>query len=86
MKWFLVMDVFLEIQSDNDLEFTGRFMMETLEALNIHHVTSTFYHPQSSNIERYHRVLGDISSEKLKDNLTTWDLHLNQQLEQLALV
>lgn len=71
---------FLEIQSDNGLEFTGRFMKETLEALNIHHVKTTFYHPQSSKIERYHRVLGDVLSKKLQDDLSTWDLHLNQTI------
>lgn len=42
---------------------------------------TSFFRPQSNGkIERYHRVLVDIMSKKLKDNLNTWDIHLNQTL------
>ena len=71
----------LEIITDNGSENINRVDRETLEALNIHHVQTSFYHPQSnSRIERFHRTLHDILSKKLKDNLSTWDLYINQTL------
>ena len=69
----------LEIITDNGSENINRVVRETLEALNIHHVQTSFYHPQSnSRIERFHRTLHEDQSKKLKDNLSTWDLYLNQ--------
>lgn len=44
-------------------------------------MTPSFYHPQSNeNIERFHKTLHNILSKKLKDDLSTWDLYLNQTL------
>ena len=71
----------LEIVTDNGSENVNRKVKETLEALNIHHVKTSFYHPASnSKVERFHRVLHDVLSKKLKNDVTTWDLHLNQAL------
>ena len=36
----------LEIVTDNEGENVNRKMQETLQALNINHVTTSFYHPQ----------------------------------------
>ena len=56
-------------------------MKETLEALNISHVTTSFYHPQSnSKVERFHRTLHDVLSKLIDDNVDKWDLFLNQAL------
>ena len=47
----------------------------------MHHVKTSLYHPASnSKVERFHRVLHDILAKKLKDNVNTWDLYLNQAL------
>ncbi|MCG8078877.1 MAG: DDE-type integrase/transposase/recombinase [Candidatus Thiodiazotropha taylori] len=71
----------LEIVTDNGSENVNRVMRETLEALNINHVRTSIYHPQSnSKIEKFHATLHDILSKKLKDDLSTWDLYLNQTL------
>lgn len=71
----------LEIITDNGSENINRVVRETLQALNIHHVTTSFYHPQgNAKVERFHRTLHDVLSKKLKDNLNTWDVYLNQTL------
>jgi transposase InsO family protein len=71
----------LELLMDNGTENVNRKMKETLNYLRIKMTLTTFFRPQSNGkIERYHRVLVDIMSKKLKDNLNTWDIHLNQTL------
>ena len=71
----------LEIITDNGSENINRVVRETLQALNIHHVTTSFYHPQgNAKVERFHRTLHDVLSKKLKDNFNTWDVYLNQTL------
>ncbi|MCG8033371.1 MAG: DDE-type integrase/transposase/recombinase [Candidatus Thiodiazotropha taylori] len=71
----------LEIVSDNGSENVNKKVKETLEALNIHHVKTSLYHPASnSKVERFHRVLHDVLAKKLKDNVTSWDQFLNQAL------
>ncbi|MCG8049023.1 MAG: reverse transcriptase domain-containing protein, partial [Candidatus Thiodiazotropha endolucinida] len=53
----------LEIVTDNGSENVNRVMRETLEALNINHVRTSIYHPQSnSKIEKFHATLHDILS------------------------
>ena len=71
----------LELVTDNGTENVNRVMKETLRTLNIHHVTTSFYRPQSNaKVERFHRTLHDILAKKLADRLDTWDLYLNQVL------
>jgi transposase InsO family protein len=51
----------LELCSDNGTENINYKVKETLEALNIHHVKSSYYHPQSNaKVERFHHTLHDI--------------------------
>lgn len=71
----------LQIVTDNGSEFENRVVNETLEALNIDHVTTSFYHPQSNaKVERFHRTMHDILSKLIDNNLNRWDLYLNQAL------
>ena len=56
-------------------------MKEVFAKLNIHHVTTSFYHLQSNaKVERFHRTLHDVLSKLLKDDSTVWDLYLNPAL------
>ena len=71
----------LQIVTDNGSEFENRVVNETLAALNVDHVTTSFYHPQSNaKVERFHRTMHDILSKLIDDNLNKWDLYLNQAL------
>ena len=71
----------LEIITDNGTENENKVVRETLQELNISHVKTSFYHPQSNaKVERFHRTLHDVLAKKLEDDLTTWDVHLNQTL------
>ena len=71
----------LQIISDNGTENVNSTVKETMEALNIDHVTTSFYHPQgNAKIERFHRTLHDILAKKINENASTWDLLLNQTL------
>lgn len=71
----------LAIVSDNGSENVNRVMKETCSQLNIHHILTSVYHPQSnSKVERFHRTLHDILAKKVSEDPSTWDLHLNQTL------
>ena len=69
----------LELLRDNAGENVSQIIQETLNALKSNQITTSFYHPQSNaKIEIFHRTLHDILSKKMKDNIQTWDLYLNQ--------
>ena len=71
----------LELVTDNGSENVNRVVKETLDTLNIHHITTSYYHPGSnSKVERFHRTLHDILAKRLQDGQDVWDLHLNQVL------
>ena len=71
----------LQIITDNGTENINRVMKETLETLNISHVTTSYYHPQSNaKVERFHRTLHDVLAKKLENDTSTWDIYLNQTL------
>ena len=54
---------------------------ETLQNLNIHHVTTSVCNPKANGkVERFHRTLHDILAKRLQGDQTAWDLHLNQVL------
>ena len=49
----------LKLVSDNGTENVNEIMRETIMSLNIKHITTYPYHPQSnSKVERFHRFLG----------------------------
>lgn len=74
----------LEILSDNGSENINQVVKETLDTLNIHHVTTSYYHPQSNGlIERYHCTLVDVISKKIHTDSGSWDMFLNQALAAL---
>ena len=71
----------LQIVTDNGSENVNKVVQETMRSLNIHHVQTSVYHPQSNaKVERFHRTLHDVLSKKLSENQQTWDLFLNQAL------
>ena len=71
----------LQIVSDNGPEHVNNVMKQTLDSLNVHHVTTSFYHPQSNGkVERVHRTMHDILAKKIGSNEMSWDLHINQML------
>lgn len=71
----------LQLVSDNGSENVNKVMKEVMERLNIDHVRTSVYHPQSNaKVERFHRTLHDILAKKVSQNPQTWDLHLNQAL------
>ena len=71
----------LQIVTDNGSENANRIVRETMQALNIDHVFTSFYNPKgNAKVERFHRTLHDVLAKRLNGNLTTWDLHLNQAL------
>ena len=52
-----------------------------MEALNVSHITTSFYHPQSNaKVERFHRTLHDMLAKLIDDHVDRWDLYLNQAL------
>ena len=71
----------LEIVTDNGTENVNKAVRETLEAMNIHHVKTSYYSPQSNGkVERFHRTMVDVMAKKIQENVQTWDLYLNQTL------
>ena len=71
----------LVLVSDNGTENVSQIMKETLEALNIKHITASVHHPQSNTkVESFHRTLHDVLSKRIAENYETWDQYLNQAL------
>ena len=64
----------LELLTDNGSENVNQVMKETLAAMNIHHVTTSFYHPKSAGmVERSHPTLISIISKKIATEGNSWD-------------
>ena len=71
----------LEIVSDNGTENVNRKVQETLDAMNIHHIKTSYYCPQANGrVERFHRTLHSVMMKKIQEDVQTWDLYLNQTL------
>ena len=55
----------LQIVTDNGTENVNKVVKDTMQSLNIHHVLTSVYHPQSNaKVERFHRTLHDVLSKK----------------------
>ena len=71
----------LELVTDKGSENCNKIVKETVEALNIHHVRTSYYSPQSnSRVEHLHHTLYEVLAKKLLDGQDTWNIHLNQVL------
>ena len=63
--------------SDNGAEAMGGPFQETLKELNIKHITTTFYRPQSNGRnERAHITCNDILSKQCAEEPNIWDAYL----------
>ena len=50
-------------------ENINKRMKETLEDLNVNHVTTSFYHPQrNGKVESVHRTIHDVLAKKIGNN------------------
>ena len=80
-EYFLGFGCPLQIVTVNGSENVNKVAQETMRSLNIHHVQTSVYNPQSiAKVERFYRTLHDVLSKKLSENQQTWDLFLNQAL------
>ena len=71
----------LEIVSDNGTENVNRKVQETLDAMNIHHIKTSYYCPKANGrVERFHKTLHSVMMKKIQEDVQTWDLYLNQTL------
>ena len=71
----------LEIVTDNGVENVNEIMRETMASLNIKHINTSPYHPQSNTkVKRFHCFLGDILSKLTERDRHNWNLYLTQAL------
>ena len=71
----------LQLVTDNGTENVNKVFEETLAKLNIDHVLTSVYHPQSNpKVERFHITLHDILAKKVASDPQTWHLNLKQAL------
>lgn len=57
----------LELVTDNGFENVNKVVKETFHSPNIHHVTTSYYHPNSnSKVESFQRTLHDILAKRLQ--------------------
>lgn len=62
----------LQVLTDNGSEFVNSTFKEALASLNITHVRTSIYRPNSNGkLERSHRALMDVLSKKIQDNMHT---------------
>ena len=65
----------LELVTDNGTENVNEIMKETINSLNIKHVTTSLYNPQSNaKVERFHRSLADILAKLADGENENWDI------------
>ena len=71
----------LQLLIDNGPENVNKIMKKTLKDLNVDHVTTSFYHPQSNGkVERFYRTMYDVLAKKIGNNEQSWDIYFNQML------
>ena len=74
----------LELVSDNRPENVNEIMRQTVKSLNIKHIVTSPYHPQSkAKVERFHRFLGDTIAKLNDGEKRNWDLFLTQDFGRL---
>ena len=78
-KFFTVFGMPKEIQTDLGSNFTSGIFQQVMHQLQIKHVTSSAYHPQSQGaLERYHQTLKTMMKAYCFNNQNEWDegIHL----------
>ena len=80
-KMFPKLRALLQFLTDNGPENINKIIKKILEDLNVHHITTSFHHPQSNGkVERFHRTMCDVLAKKLMNNKQSWDTYINQML------
>ena len=70
-----------QLVTDNGSENVNEVMLETLGELNIQHITSSPYNPQSNaKVEKFHKTLADVLAKLAEHNRGNRDLFLTQAL------
>ena len=71
----------------SDFDF-NKVVKDVLETLNIDHVLTSVYHPQSNaKVERFHRTLHDVLAKRLADDEKELGTFISvKQLRQLGLM
>ena len=65
--------------TDNGKEQINTVVRETLESLGIQHVKTSYYNPRGNGkCKRLHKTMNDILSTKIKEDVSTWDVYINQ--------
>ena len=71
----------LELVSDNGPENVNEVMRQTMESLNIKHIVTSPYPPQTNaKVERFHCFLGDTLAKLTESDKENWDLFLTRAL------
>lgn len=66
-----------EIVTDNGTNFISQTMNEVTKLFRIKKTLTTPYHPQSNQVERYHRSLGNYLKAFVKEEPIFWDEYLD---------
>lgn len=66
-----------EIVTGNGTNFISQTMVEVSKILKIKKTLTTPYHPQSNQVERYHRSLSTYLKAFIKDDPMYWDAYLD---------
>ncbi|MCG7879465.1 MAG: DDE-type integrase/transposase/recombinase, partial [Candidatus Thiodiazotropha endolucinida] len=83
-KMFNRYGTIVTLVTDNGSECNNKTVRETLEALNIKHVKTSIYHPQSNaKVERWHKTLHDVLSKVIQGQTQIWDQFLPSVLGSL---
>ena len=65
------------ILSDQGANFLAELMIQYEETLNVRHIKTTAFHPQSNgNIERMHSTLNNLIKTSMTENNEEWDINL----------
>lgn len=73
-KFFSTFGLPRVVQSDQGSNFQSRLFKQILGTLNVRHVVSSAYHPESQGaLERWHQTLKSMLKKHCHDNGTDWD-------------
>lgn len=72
----LVFNIPKEIVSDNGPAFISETFREMAKLLEIKHIKTTPYHPQSNAVERYHRTLGQYIRAYTQKQKSSWHRYI----------